>query len=292
MIRPGLYEKMERLDEVRSRANLGVIFIGIGIIIFFPSMAILESEWLCLFAVLIAGLGAFYLIGLKGKYKRLYKQIFVEDTLDANFENVFYVWNSGFTKQQIEDFKLFATGAQYKSEDYLRASYHGTDFEMAEVRIEKPDVYKELAVNGIYNDDQIVFKGRIIIFDFPGKILNPTRIYSRNIDYRNTEAILRSEKVEMESAAFNNVFQVYSGNPHDTYYLLTPHFMERLMVLNNKYKSTAICFENNKVIFAFNERAKDVFDGEMMREKISHPEEIAKIQREIDDIKYIIDTFK
>ena len=93
----------------------------------------------------------------------------------------------------------------------------------------------------------------------------------------------------MENVRFNEEFDVYSRNPHDTFYLLTPQFMERLLVLKKKYTSIAICFENNRVVFAFNEVGNDAFDGTMISD-ISYPEEIAKVQNDIDDIKYIIGT--
>ncbi len=279
MIISGLNEKMDKLDTIRSRANLGAILIGSGIIVFFPSMAILRSDGLCIFAVFLMVSGYLFLIGIKRRYKRLYKEVFVEDTLNANFENVLYVWNGGFSKQQIMNLSMFANGTMYKSEDYLRARYHGTDFEMA-------DVY--ISCNG--NNSSTLFKGRIIIFDFPDKIIRPTRIYSESFSYKTQEAMLHSEKVEMESAKFNKAFQVFSKSPHDTFYLLTPQFMERLMVLKEKYENIAICFDYNRVVFAFNERTNDAFDRTMLDNKsISYPREIEKVQKEVDDIKYIID---
>ena len=33
----------------------------------------------------------------------------------------------------------------------------------------------------------------------------------------------------MESAGFNEIFDVYAQDPHEAFYLLTPHFMEKLV---------------------------------------------------------------
>jgi len=58
-----------------------------------------------------------------------------------------------------------------------------------------------------------------------------------------------------------------------------------------KYDSIALCFEYNKVIVAFNENGKhNAFDGSMINEKLRYSEEIAKVQSDIDDLKYIIET--
>ena len=138
------------------------------------------------------------------------------------------------------------------------------------------------------------FQGRVMVFDFPEKTIEPTRIISKSFYSRNgiNDGIVKnSEKVEMENAEFNNAFLVYSTNPHDSFYLLTPHFMERLMLLKEKYDSIALCFEYNKVIVAFNENGKhNAFDGSMINEKLRYSQEIAKVQSDIDDLKCIIQT--
>ena len=279
MIKSGLYEKMDKLDSIKSRAKLGTILIGSGIIIFFPSMAIFHSNAACLFALCLAGLGVYFYLGLTKKYKKLYKELFVEDTLKKNFDNVFYAWKAGFSPDVIKGFRLFGFATSYKTEDYLKASYKGINFEMSDAII----------MDNTSKNNKSVFRGRIIVFDFPDKRIAPTRIYTRFFIKRNIEAIRQAEKVELEDVRFNEEFDVFSQSPHDTFYLLTPHFMERLLVLKERYKSIAMCFEYNKVVFAFNEAVNNAFDG-VITNDITYPEEVAKVQKDIDDIKYIIET--
>ena len=71
-----------------------------------------------------------------------------------------------------------------------------------------------------------MFNGRMLVFDYPGKKVGTTRIYSDAFYYLPKDDITKNNKVEMESDKFNQIFRVYAEDPHDAFYLLTPHFME------------------------------------------------------------------
>ena len=283
-------ERMKKMESIRSRTTIAAILLGGGVIILFCIIPLVHPHntttlGILGFCLIIAGI--FFCSGLVGDNKKLYKETFVEETIKKNFDNVFYAWKTGFSKDDIIDFKLFRNGLKYKSEDYLKATHKGIDFEMSDIMI----VY-DTSKDGKFD----TFQGRVMVFDFPNKTIEPTRIISKSFYSRNgiNDGIVKnSEKVEMENTAFNNAFLVYSTNPHDSFYLLTPHFMERLMVLKEKYNSIALCFEYNKVIVAFNENGKhNAFDGSMINEKLRYSEEIAKVQSDIDDLKYIIETIR
>ena len=68
--------------------------------------------------------------------------------------------------------------------------------------------------------------------------------------------------------------------------------MERLMYLTAKYSSLAMNVMGNKVVIGFNEPLNNAFDAKNWMQKISYPEEMAKIQGDIDDIKNIISTIR
>ena len=64
----------------------------------------------------------------------------------------------------------------------------------------------------------------------------------------------------MESVKFNSELQAYSENAHDAFYLLTPHFMERILHLDAKYNDKiSFSFTQNKLFIAINS-GKDYFD--------------------------------
>lgn len=277
-----IYEKMDRLEAVRRRAEIGICLIGIGIIVFFISMGIFQAEKGMYIGIILGVVGGFVFRGTHAAYQKIYKDLFVEEPLNKNFENVFYAWRSGFNLDEVNDFNICTKVDKVVSEDYVKADYKGIHFEMSDVK----------AISNMRhgkNDSGIRFQGRIIAFDFPDKAVKNTLVYTKPFFYRSKEYAAKQNIVKMESTAFNHDFDVYSDDAHDVFYLLTPHFMEQLDKLYKKYPKMCIRFTGNKVIVGLDEQAiNNSFDKTAWTIKTTYPEEMAKVQNDIDDIKRII----
>ena len=87
---------------------------------------------------------------------------------------------------------------------------------------------------------------------------------------------------------FNNDFDVYSETQQDAFYLITPHFMERLQFLAGRYESIAMHVVGKRVFLGFNEPGKKIFDANIEVGKLDIDQEMSKVQAEIDDIKTFI----
>ncbi len=276
--------KMEKLNSIRLRFTTGICFGGIGVIIFFTSMGIFQAQagmYLGLFLI-VAGV----LIG-KGthvKYQAIYKDLFVDEPLRKNFDDVFYAWKSGFSLDEVNDFQLFKRGTGVKSEDYVKASYKGVYFQMADVEI------LDSTRNSKNGKSNYIFDGRILTFNFSDKAVSTIRIYSNEV-YKNNRAnnASRASKVQMESERFNQVFDVFAEDAHDAFYLLTPQFMEQLVRLQRKYPHISIKFQGNQVVVGFHDnRGSDSFDKIDWSNKVEYHEELARVQSDINDVKTII----
>ena len=276
----GLYENMSRLEALRQKFAMAAIFIGVGVIIFFLSMGFAQSTSGMIIGLLVAAAGIPFCIGTTKKYKELYKEIFVQVPLKKNFDNVFYAWKSGFNEHTVRNFRLFDMGNIFSSEDYLKASYKGINFELSDVTIRKKQG----------KSTYTIFRGRIIIFDLPNKPIIPMRVYSKSFPSRNRDFKHNSEKIELESIAFNDLFDVYSQNDVDAFYVLTPVMMERFIQLQKKYPSIVAGFEGNKVLFGLHEAVNDAFDNINISQKLDYFTEMERTQKDIDDIKHIITT--
>ena len=222
---------------------------------------------------------------LRQEMKELYKEAFVREPLMNNFENVTYEPQWGFPADTVESFQLCQMGNQFYSEDYIRASYAGVDFEIAEVR-----VYDVYSTDDRDERSTTYFEGRMMVFHLPDKAVYPMSIFSRKYKHR---AISRREakqtKVEFESSRFNKAYDVYAQNEHDAFYLITPQFMERLEILADKYADgIALHMIGNSVALAISEPGKNAFDAEIEVGKLDFDKEMAKVQGEIDDIKMLI----
>ena len=281
----GLNEKMNRLEALKSRISLGGILIGSGCIVFAIGMLSntvsekVGSGGFMILVFLMIGIGVYLINGSTKRYKSLYKELFVEEPLRQNFDNVFYSPNAGFSEDEVRGFNLIPSWNKFKTEDYLKATYRNIDFQMADFVIERTSGKSTV----------LIFKGRIIVFDFPSKFIMSTYIFTKDELYSNKPRRGIGEKIEMESIEFNRTFNVYSDMPHDSFYLLTPHFMEKLMKMKKLYPGFAISFQGNRVIVALNERSNNAFDNNYIQKDLSYPEEIQKIQGDIDDIKKIIE---
>ena len=215
--------------------------------------------------------------------KGLYKDAFVREPLANNFQNVVYQPSNGFNKETVRSFQLCKMGNTFYSEDYIRANYQGVDFEVAQVNVREVDHSDDKTYSKTY------FEGRMMVFNFPDKIVSSVLVYSRKFKNRALrEKDIKKEKVELEGTQFNKDFDVYSPVPHDVFYLITPQLMERLQFLAGKYDSIAMDVVGNTVILAFNEPGKNPFDQDIAVGKLDYDKEINKVQAEIDDIKTFI----
>ena len=282
-----IYNSMDQLSDLRSRASAGVILGVTGFLVFLFANIFFQSGKGIFFGFLLIAIGIFYSWGVSKKYKAVYKQLFVEDALNRHFSNVFYSWKSGFTKERVKTFGLNMLGNKYSSEDYLRATLDGVDFEMSDVTIQ------DVRSTGKSTYTVTYFKGRMMVFDFPDKNVNSVQVFTDTYKYRGKPfGNIKPQKVEMEGVAFNKKFDVFSLSPHDAFYLLTPNFMEKLDRLASRYPSIALHISMNKIYIGFNEPTNNAFDTKSMLTNISYDQEVKKIEKDINDIKYIISMIR
>ena len=228
-------------------------------------------------------IGYFKLTKAQKDMGELYKDAFVKEPLLNNFGNVIYEPGGGFSEETVKSFHLCEMGNWFYSEDYIRANYEGVNFEVAQVKTKYVDNSSDSNYSKTY------FDGRMMIFDFPNKLVSSVLVFShkfKNRAVRHKEA--KQDKVELEATQFNKDFDVYSQVPHDVFYLLTPHLMERLQNLAGKYDSIAMNVVGNRIILAFNEPGKNAFDQNISIGKLDYDAEMNKVQSEIDDIKNFI----
>ena len=266
-------EAMIKLQEKRNATNRWMLrMVFVVFLLFIPPLGI---------AVLL--FIGWKVSRLRAEMKGLYKDAFVREPLVNNFQNVVYEPNNGFSSENVKSFGICLMGNSFWSEDYIRATYAGINFEVAEVRLVDVDKSSDSSRSETY------FEGRMMVFDFPNKLVNTVSVFSRKFKHR---PLSRNEekqyRVELEDMQFNNVFDVFSLVQLDAFYLITPHMMERLQVLAGKYESIAMNVIGNRVILAFNEPGKNVFDQNIDVGKLDIDQEMTKVQGEIDDIKMFI----
>ncbi len=266
-------EAMIRLQEKRNATGKTMLLMLLGaFLLIIPPVGII---------VLL--IGCRKVMNNRKEMKDLYKDAFVREPLNNNFDNVLYEPNNGFFEENVRNFGICRMGNRFWSEDYIRAMYAGVEFEVAEVNV------RDVDNSGDSSHSTTYFEGRMMVFNFPNKLVSTVSVFSKKFKYR---AISRNEekenRVEFEDVQFNKDFDVFSPSQMDAFYLITPHMMERLQVLAGKYESIAMNVVGNRVMLAFNEPGKNVFDQNIDVGQLNIEEEMSKVQGEIDDIKVLI----
>jgi hypothetical protein len=93
------------------------------------------------------------------------------------------------------------------------------------------------------------------------------------------------KKVKTESIHFNSELHIFAENDHEAFYLLTPHFMEKLIYFDQKYiDKISFSFKDNKLYIAHDSRV-DYFDLKAFKHVDEHIFE--QYQEELKDIQEI-----
>ena len=283
----GIYESVEKLNSIGKRAYLSVILMVGGFCLGYAFTTVFHKPIYIFLGAIIGIYGIYLNRGTNNAYKQLYKDLFVIQPLEENFQSVFYDWEKGFSENAVKNFGLCKMGNRFSSEDYIKASYMGIPFELSDVTVQYH------TSSGRSSHTTTYFKGRMLVIDFPEKMVNSVQIFSNRFQYRaKLSNYLNTQKVQLESVDFNKYFDVNSISPHDAFYLITPEFMERLMQIYIRSNSIAIHICGNKMVIGFNEPYNNAFDASNMYKPISYPVEMEKVQKDINDIKELITVIR
>ena len=132
--------------------------------------------------------------------------------------------------------------------DYIKGKYRGVNFEFSDVHLQREDT----TASG-RKVNRTVFKGQWLVCEFVGGQVSATiRLEEKE------KAIFGSHKyvsgmtnIATENTAFNEKYHIITDDEHAAFYLLTPHFMERMVSLDEAAEAqTFFCFENGRVHIA------------------------------------------
>ena len=283
----GIYDTINKLEELRKKikSQVYIIIVPVALWIIIGMLASVFDPRLLTFAQLF--MVFFFIVSIpylnkmrnvKKEFQQLYKQTFVVQALSQNFQNVNYMWESGFTQDAVRMFNLVQLGNRFYTEDYLSADYNGIHFEQADVTV-------QYHTSGKNSQTTTYFKGRMFAFDFPYKNVASVRCLSNTFMYK---ASSKNKNIKLESSMFNKIFKTDAFYDHDAFYFLTPQMMERIEALNARYGNVAVHLLGNKLFVAINMNS-DAFDHNY-NQKVEYLEEINKINNDMQVIVDIINT--
>ena len=171
-------------------------------------------------------------------------------------------------------------GDRYTSNDYVSGTYKNINFIQSDVHIEEKKKVED-SDGEIKEEWETIFLGRWMIFDF-------NKNFKANIFVSDYYPFLQNKgykEISLEDEEFNKLFNVYAEDEHEAYYVLTPHFMEKLKKLKKELNCGVLFyFVESKLHVAVN-NFKDSFEPNLS--KIINEEEIEN--NITKDIKLITD---
>lgn len=247
-----------------------------------------------IFPVILIEFIFFYMIlevvkaSLFGKDMQLFhqefKNVFVLTALKKIFAQLEYQPNYGIEENVVRNTGMMDTGDRFSSNDYIKGMYKDIVFEQSDIHI--TERHEEKDEDGNTKVQYVtVFMGRWMIFDFNKSFRANIKVESKlfggfSLGYGN-----KYSKVQMEDAEFNQIFSVYAEDEHDAFYVLTPHFMEKMKKIENELNCGMMFgFVDHKLHIAIDNREDSfecnifkVIDEKVLEDKI------------IKDIKLITD---
>ncbi len=220
------------------------------------------------------------------EYNRLFKEVYVAETLKKTFDNLVYDSNKGLDEEVLKATHMIYTGDIYSSNDYAEGTYKNVRFRQADVHIEeeREETDKDGNTRTYY---VTIFYGKWMIFDF-NKNFKSNILIEPGIARKYGSVLPKFKCVETESEEFNKHFFIQADDLHDAFYILTPQFMEEVLVLNAKNKKDlTMCFYNNQLFIGL-DNGKDSFELDLKNNK-SEQEIIDDIYNDIKTITQFID---
>ena len=267
-----------------------LIILYVSVIIFLSNNIELQFIIMSIFFELVISIIIISIIKsvVNGKdiqlFDKNFKNIFVLKSLKNNFDNIVYNPNNGFDERFVDEVGMLDTGDRYHSNDFISGVYKGIKFEQADVHIEEK--HEEKDEDGKTRTVwETLFRGRLMVFDFNKSFKENIQVTSKYFDAESLPWGKKFTRVKMEDVEFNKNFCVYAQSEHEAFYILTPHFMEKLKEVTNKLNcGVMFCFVDNRLHIAIDNN-EDSFEYNVF--KVINEQEIeADI---IKDIKVITD---
>jgi len=242
-------EMIVQLNKQKQRAEFFIIFSTIPLII--SGLLIVNSGFNIFWPVIIVFIIAlgFSITGsiLYTKVKETFRHAFIKRYFDE-LDNIDYVPKKAFgksiglTKEEVYGSNFLSKAHLFDSFDCLEGEIDGISFKSSDVHLQNQHS------TGKTSYTVTTFLGRMFIFDFRKPVNGEVLVLE---DYKPTAAARKYERVKTESIAFEKIFNTYSKIPQTAFYILTPHFMERLMTLEKNHPGKiGLSFKDNQLILA------------------------------------------
>ncbi|WP_269493205.1 DUF3137 domain-containing protein [Campylobacter ureolyticus] len=185
------------------------------------------------------------------KYKISFKTIYIKNFIEKQgFKYLGHKTPNKFDRILLQSSGFFNLSQISYLDDTIEGKKFDTKFKFFEIFM--------------CEDVNFNFGGVFFVVDFSKKINSQTTIISKKI------INFKSHNILMDNALFNDKFKVFSDNPINTMYILTPLFLEKIANLTKIFgDSIKINFKNSK-IYIHIEGKYDHFEPDIYKSAITN----------------------
>ncbi len=279
--------KISYLEELRKRALLFLGLTAVAAVVLFLGFFIIRSFVVIPLFFVLFGL-IIYQSKLSTEYRTAVKEDVVAVRLKEVFQDVYFNAKAGFDRNFIRDTELVSMGNIYNSNDLVSGKYKDVSFKQADVHIQ------QRTQSGKTTTTVTLFKGRWIVYTFNKSFTgfmqirsNSNRLFGNSKPLRLFSDKPDAKRIKLENELFNERFNIYASNEHEAYYILTPHFMEKIMELDDGLDGNLVLgfIDNNLHIALYNN--KDAFEPSLF--KAIDESYTNEVEKDISLIKMVVD---
>ena len=217
-------------------------------------------------------------------FNKEFKNIFILNALNKQFTNLEFNPQKGFSEDFVNKIGIIDTGDRFYSNDYIKGMYNNLKIEASDMHIEEVEEVEDDEGNKkeVWHT---TFRGKLLIFDFNKRFKANLQVANYFFGAINIPLDKKTFIVKMEDIEFNKTFRVYAESEHEAFYILTPHFMEKIKNVNQKLQcGLMLGFVENKLYIAVDNH-KDSFEW-----NVFEPIDEQTIEKDtLKDIKIITD---
>jgi len=232
-----------------------VIFIITAVFALFSSAVTYDPVVpfvIMLISIIAAGISFATLSNARRVIKELVRNNIVKGVLSEEFELISYDPWGHIDIGTINAVSLFDRWNRCAGSDYIRGRYKGVNFTFSDLHLEHVVKRKKQTVRVTR------FKGQWLICESRRAL--PHSIHLREREQLADRKRMKSN-VETENSEFNNKYQIITADPHTLFYVLTPHFMEYILNMDNRADArTYMCFLGDKVHITLH-NGRDLFEA-------------------------------
>ena len=152
------------------------------------------------------------------------------------FDGFTYALGKGLTEDEIEDSGIFPNFDEHQSDDCFEGSFQDVKIRVTEERL---SVYHHTNRGSRKVE---VFKGIAVCLDLNKNFTSKTSVLTDKGIFNRFQSFSKPDRIKLEDVHFEKLFEVYGTDQIEARRLLTPAFMERIIMLKDLYKGKSVQF--------------------------------------------------